>query len=137
MTLDIREIEVALQEAIFDLGLVSAGHIAYPGMNVSVETLPRLELDFVSRFFPVVDAEGYGETENGRLAVTICTEKDEGNAAASAIFQSLYDTFRPGAKVALPSAGSILFTQFANPDRGFEDEASWRLPVTLTYTLTP
>ena len=133
MSLDLREIEVGLYKAVSDLNLVAAGRVAYENNNVSDELFPRVEVDIVVRNHPVLNAKGSIETENGRVAVTIITRKDNGTADAAAITQQLWDAFYPGATIDLPTSGALQFTRFPRIDDAYEDYSSWRQPVMLYY----
>lgn len=131
MSLDLREVELALYNTVHDADLAP---VSFPNVGIDIANQhPRIEIDKVAVSHPTIDLKGSIITEMGSIICTVVIERGIGNASAMAMAQALRALFGIGSTIALDSGGRVQITSFPNIGRGYPDETSWRTPVKIDY----
>lgn len=116
--------------------LVPAAAQAFPGVAVSSQALPRLEVVQVAAQHPLRDLKGRVYSEEGVIQVFVVGQKGSGEAAAMAIAQTIADAMPPGTSYAISGGGTATITDIPNIRPGYADDTSWRVPVEIQYLAT-
>ncbi len=132
-----KDIRNGLKDVLID-EMQQRPETAWPNVTFDAAVLPRLEFSTSSAASSGGTLKG-GEVhrETGIANVVVCIELDAefGEDQALDIADTVVSLFAEGRRISV-QGGEVVITDRPSVERGFPDDTSFRVPVTINYVAT-